>query len=214
MNSTPFPLQSLFNPSPKSPISSFPPPPLLKFNKTHFKISPISIRNPTKAAASAAAAATASGGCIPAAEEETLYDLLGISETGTVSEIKKAYKQMALKYHPDVSPPERAEEYTVRFIRVREAYETLSDPEARSVYDRCMVKGLRVSLSGKKGTRFDPGSDGKRRWKETWEGQISELVRRSRVKPEKVDPDWGMSWAARIRKQRSKSGVNRSDQNQ
>ncbi|KAL8260480.1 hypothetical protein R6Q59_028433 [Mikania micrantha] len=49
---------------------------------------------------------------------ETLYDLLGVSENGTLSDIKHAYKKMALKYHPDVSPPDRAEEYTVRFIRI------------------------------------------------------------------------------------------------
>lgn len=213
-NSKPFPsaAQSLLNSSTKPLISSFHPHPLLKFNNTHVKIAQISIRPPT--ITTKASASAANGSYLPAADKETLYDLLGISENGTTSEIKKAYKQMALKYHPDVSPPDRAEEYTVRFIQVREAYETLSDPEARSMYDRCMAKGLQVACSGKRGTRFDPGSDDKRWWKETWEGQISELMQRSRVKPQKVDPAGGMSWAARIRKQRSKSCVNGSDQDQ
>ncbi|KVI12290.1 DnaJ domain-containing protein [Cynara cardunculus var. scolymus] len=211
MNSTPFPsfTQSLSNSSNKPLISSFHSHPLLKFNNTHFKIAQIPIRPSTKASASAA-----NGSYIPATDKETLYDLLGISETGTISEIKKAYKQMALKYHPDVSPPDRTEEYTVRFIQVREAYETLSDPEARSMYDMSVANGLPSAFSGKRGTRSDPGSDAKRRWKETWEGQISELMRRSRVKPQKVDTAGGMSWAARIRKQRSTSCVNGSDQDQ
>jgi hypothetical protein len=43
-------------------------------------------------------------------------------------EIKQAYKQLARKYHPNVSPPGRVDEYTKRFILVQEAYEILSDP--------------------------------------------------------------------------------------
>ncbi|CAA3002422.1 Hypothetical predicted protein [Olea europaea subsp. europaea] len=70
----------------------------------------------------------------------TLYDLLGIPETGTLLEIKQAYKQLARKYHPDVSPHDRVEEYTKMFIRVQEAYETLSDPRRRALYDRDMLR--------------------------------------------------------------------------
>nr|GEX89814.1 chaperone protein DnaJ 20, chloroplastic-like [Tanacetum cinerariifolium] len=125
--------------------------------------------------------------------EETLYDLLGISESVSLSEIKRAYKQMALKYHPDVSPPERADEYTTRFIRVQEAYETLSDPEARAMYDSCMAKGLHMAFSGKVGSRFQGGSDEKRWWKTSWEAQVTELRRRS-----EVDERGRMSWSARM----------------
>ncbi|XLR47829.1 hypothetical protein HN51_032061 [Arachis hypogaea] len=46
------------------------------------------------------------------------YELLGISESGSLMEIKQAYKQLARKYHPDVSLLGRLEEYTKRFIRV------------------------------------------------------------------------------------------------
>ncbi|KAD3068479.1 hypothetical protein R6Q59_017505 [Mikania micrantha] len=178
---------------------------LFKFKHNHVKISPISIRSPkitNRATATNAAPTT-----LPV--PETLYDLLGISENGTLSEIKHAYKEMALKYHPDVSPPDRAEEYTQRFIRVQEAYETLSDPEARSMYDSCIAKGLHFAFSGKRATRFDPISDDKKRWKEMWQGQLSELMRRGRV-----DRTGGMSWAARIRKQRSESCFNGSDPDQ
>ncbi|KAI3694388.1 hypothetical protein L1987_77353 [Smallanthus sonchifolius] len=193
-NSIPYVTQTFFNSSNKPPNSSQI---LFKFNTTHLNTSPISTP-PRKITTKASAAASYA----PAPENETLYDLLGISENGTLSEIKHAYKKMALKYHPDVSPLDKAEEYTVRFIRVQEAYETLSDPEARSMYDSCMAKGF--AFSGKRETRFDPRSDDEKRWKE----QISELQRRSTVR---VGQARGMSWAARIRKQRSKSCDNGSD---
>ncbi|KAL6497858.1 hypothetical protein OROHE_026885 [Orobanche hederae] len=74
---------------------------------------------------------------------ETLYQVLGIAATGliTISDIKKAYKQMARKYHPDVSPPDRVQEYTRRFVMVRMAYETLSDPRTRALYDGDLAAG-------------------------------------------------------------------------
>ncbi|XP_071720907.1 chaperone protein dnaJ 20, chloroplastic-like [Rutidosis leptorrhynchoides] len=133
--------------------------------------------------------------------EETLYDLLGISETGTSSEIKKAYKQMALKYHPDVSPPERLDEYTMRFIMVQEAYQTLSDPEARARYDSSMAKGLHLAFYANSGSRFEARSYEKARWKSIWETQVAELKRRSTV----ADQGGRGSWAARIREHRSGS---------
>ncbi|CAI9776991.1 unnamed protein product [Fraxinus pennsylvanica] len=80
----------------------------------------------------------------------SFHDLLGISEkTGTQLEIKRAYKQLARKYHPDVSPPDRVQDYTERFIRVQEAYVTLSDPRMRALYDRDMAKGLHLAFSAR-----------------------------------------------------------------
>ncbi|KAK1408557.1 hypothetical protein QVD17_40435 [Tagetes erecta] len=207
MNTKSFPptTQPILNSSNKPLISSLPTQTLFKFNYSHVKTSQTHRKRFLTIKASASAAAT----FMPAPEKETLYDLLGISENGTLSDIKQAYKKMALKYHPDVSPPNRVEEYTVRFIRVQEAYETLSDPEARFMYDSCMAKGL--AFAGKRETRFDPRSDDKTGWKETWTGQISELQRRSKVNPNRVDRARGMSWAARIRKKQSKSCVDGSD---
>lgn len=102
----------------------------------------ITTRNPVRARAAAAARVTTAF-YAPAQSKETLYELLGIEESGSssFSDIKKAYKLMARKYHPDVSPPERVDEYTRRFIMVHEAYETLSDPQTRAVYDRNLAVG-------------------------------------------------------------------------
>lgn len=85
----------------------------------------------------------------PAKETESFYDLLGISESGTLSEIKKAYKQLARKYHPDVSPADRIDEYTQRFILVQQAYETLSDPQTRALYDRDLSTGFHYNFSAR-----------------------------------------------------------------
>ncbi|KAK3001433.1 hypothetical protein RJ639_021833 [Escallonia herrerae] len=102
-------------------------------------------------------------------------------ENGTLSEIKKAYKQLARKYHPDVSrwsahrsvTPERTEEYTKTIIRVQETYETLSDLQTRASYDVNMSKGLHLAFSARKSGQNDQRSDGE--WKNRWQAQSSRV---------------------------------------
>lgn len=67
------------------------------------------------------------------ADKRDYYDVLGISKTATNDDIKKAYRQLAKKYHPDVSKEPDAE---VKFKEVQEAYDTLSDPQKRQTYDQ------------------------------------------------------------------------------
>ncbi|BBN70031.1 DNAJ-like 20, partial [Prunus dulcis] len=83
-------------------------------------------------------------------KELTFYELLGIPESGSVTQIKQAYKLLARKYHPDVSPLDRVEENTEKFIRVQEAYETLSDSRRRAMYDRDMARGLHLAFSARR----------------------------------------------------------------
>lgn len=67
------------------------------------------------------------------ANQRDYYDVLGVSKTASEDEIKKAYRALAKKYHPDVSTEPNA---TEKFKEVQQAYDCLSDPAKRQNYDR------------------------------------------------------------------------------
>lgn len=66
-------------------------------------------------------------------EKTDLYEVLGVSKNATEDEIRKAYRKLALKYHPDKNPDDASA--TEKFKKISEAYEILSDPEKRKEYD-------------------------------------------------------------------------------
>jgi molecular chaperone DnaJ len=68
------------------------------------------------------------------------YEILGISRSASSEEIKKAYRQAALKYHPDRNPGNKESEE--KFKEAAEAYSVLIDPEKRAIYDRYGHQGL------------------------------------------------------------------------
>ncbi|MFZ3073504.1 MAG: DnaJ domain-containing protein, partial [Thermodesulfobacteriota bacterium] len=77
------------------------------------------------------------------------YGLLGVGKIATEEEIKKAYRSLAKKYHPDLHPGDKAAE--TKFKEINEAYETLSDREKRRTYDlgeRVMFEGASEGWPG------------------------------------------------------------------
>src|SRR5579862_7751112 len=82
-------------------------------------------------------------------EFKDYYTTLGLSRTATDEEIKRAYRKLARKYHPDVSKEKNAEE---RFKEVQEAYEVLKDPKKREAYDQ-------LGSQWKSGQDFRPPPD-------------------------------------------------------
>lgn len=74
------------------------------------------------------------------------YEVLGVSRDATAEEIKKAYRRLAMKYHPDRNPgDETAKE---KFEEVGAAYAALSDPQKRAAYDRFGKEGLNGAAGG------------------------------------------------------------------
>lgn len=98
-------------------------------------------------------------------EFKDYYSVLGVPATATEAEVKKAYRKLASKLHPDVSKEADAES---RFKTVNEAYEVLGDAAKRKAYDKLKARGYRAGEEFRppsdfgKGADFDFGSDGQR----------------------------------------------------
>lgn len=80
------------------------------------------------------------------ADEVDFYEVLGIQRTASADEIKSAYRKAALKYHPDRNPGD--EEAVAKFKLCAEAFEVLSDPEKKEIYDRYGRAGLERNGGG------------------------------------------------------------------
>lgn len=75
------------------------------------------------------------------------YKVLGLAKGATDDEIKKAYRKMALKYHPDKNKEPSAE---AKFKDVAEAYDVLSDTKKKEIYDKFGEEGLKADGAGGK----------------------------------------------------------------
>src|SRR5207248_1101304 len=78
------------------------------------------------------------------------YEILGVPRTASEEEIKKAFRKLARKHHPDVNPGDKAAEE--QFKKINEAYEVLSDKDKRAKYDR-------FGENWKNGQQFTPPPD-------------------------------------------------------
>jgi molecular chaperone DnaJ len=74
------------------------------------------------------------------------YEILGVAKNTSEEEIKKAYRKLAMKYHPDRNPDSKESEE--KFKEVKEAYEMLSNPEKREAYDRYGHAGVDPNMGG------------------------------------------------------------------
>src|ERR1700747_287816 len=85
------------------------------------------------------------------------YKVLDVPKTATEAEIKKAYRRLAMKYHPDRTPDDREAEES--FKEAKEACEVLTDPHKRAAYDQYGHAGVEATSRGGAGARGGFGAD-------------------------------------------------------
>ncbi len=74
------------------------------------------------------------------------YSILGVSRSASAEEIKKSYRKLAMKYHPDKNPGDKKAEE--KFKELSEAYDTLSDPKKKDMYDKFGSAGANAGFGG------------------------------------------------------------------
>jgi len=91
-----------------------------------------------------------------ATAKRDFYEVLGVERSTTLDDIKKAYRKLALQYHPDRNPSNvEAEE---RFKEATEAYEILSEPEKRQLYDQYGMAAFTPGGAGRGGRQREPAA--------------------------------------------------------
>src|SRR5574344_556145 len=86
------------------------------------------------------------------AEKRDYYEVLGVEKSASIDEIKKAYRKLAIKYHPDRNPGDKAAEE--KFREATEAYEVLSDEKKRPLYDQYGFAGVDEQAGAAGGAQY------------------------------------------------------------
>ncbi|EAZ08837.1 hypothetical protein OsI_31099 [Oryza sativa Indica Group] len=126
------------------------------------------------------------GGDVDGGEREgggrTTQQVLSLDRAEEVGaeEIRRAYRRLALRYHPDACPPSRRAESTRLFLQLRRAYETLSDPALRVRYDaELMMRVRRPASAARPAAEEDASSSSSSLARDVWEAQLRTLRARS-----------------------------------
>ncbi|KAL4155949.1 hypothetical protein PRNP1_008049 [Phytophthora ramorum] len=128
--------------------------------------------------------------CATAVFGQDLYELLGVSSSATSSQMKRAYRKMSLKYHPDKQTEETREVMKEEFVKISNAYRVLSDPERREKYDVYGIADDEGFANFDEAARF--ASDGVEDSLMNWVGLVAVLavgiipiviMQRNRTKP-------------------------------
>src|SRR5215510_2671927 len=101
------------------------------------------------------------------------YKLLGVSRNAKPDDIKKAYRKLARQYHPDVNPGNANSE--TRFKEISEAFEVLSDPKKREIYDRYGYYSEHAASAGARGPIFDFSNFGAANFKDLFSEIFSSI---------------------------------------
>jgi molecular chaperone DnaJ len=121
--------------------------------------------------------------------DKDYYKILGVAKAASLADIKKAYRKLARKYHPDLNPGDKTAE--ARFKEIQEAYSVLSDPKKKKQYDQFGFvgdrpppgAGYRTSGSGFEG--FDFSSFGSSSFRDFFDNMFGSSSREYRASPKK-----------------------------
>jgi molecular chaperone DnaJ len=118
------------------------------------------------------------------------YDVLGVSQDAGAAEIKRAYRQLARRYHPDISGEERG---AAAFLEVSRAYEVLRDPERRRSYDaRLIARGRTEWLADEVAIDFPSVASVLDRMRDSFFGDAREAFLSAEVVVSPQEAFWGV----------------------